>query len=65
LLVKQHVGRKEKVGSFALVHDFEDIMKKGDPLVVYGRGNQSRDFVHVSDVVDSILLAIRTSACQA
>ena len=40
-------------------------LKKREPLVVHGRGDQSRDFVHVSDVVDSIVLAINTSACNA
>ena len=37
------------------------IMKK-EALVIYGDGRQTRDFVHVSDVVDSIVSAINPNA---
>ena len=32
-------------------------MKKGKEVIVYGDGNQSRDFIHVRDVVRANILA--------
>ena len=34
------------------------IAKKEDPMVVWGSGKQGRDFVHIDDVIDCILLAM-------
>lgn len=36
---------------------FQECMKRGEPLPIVGDGSQLRDFTHVSDVVDGILLA--------
>lgn len=33
-----------------------------DPMTIYGDGRQTRDFVHVSDVVNAIIAAIRCDA---
>ncbi len=33
--------------------------KREDPLVVWGSGNQSRDFVYIDDFVDALCLAIK------
>ena len=35
---------------------FKNLMK-GEPLVIYGDGQQTRDFIYVDDLVDAILLA--------
>jgi UDP-glucose 4-epimerase len=41
---------------------FADRIEAGLPLQVYGDGEQERDFVHVSDVVDAITLSLDDSA---
>ena len=38
--------------------------KLGLPLVIYGDGSQSRDFINVSDVVEGILAAVRCSGIE-
>jgi len=48
-----------------VVPQFLRAMKKKEPLVIYGDGGQTRDFVHVSDVVDSIVSAIYTDSSHA
>jgi len=41
----------------AVIPKFLSKIKKGESLTVYGDGNQTRDFIHVSDVVDSLIFA--------
>jgi len=36
----------------------ERAVKKEDPLVIWGSGKQSRDFVYIEDCIDAMLLAI-------
>lgn len=45
-----------------VVGEFFDRARSGDVLVVEGDGTQTRDFVHVSDVVRATLLAATTDA---
>jgi UDP-glucose 4-epimerase len=37
----------------------ERAVKKEDPLIVWGTGKQSRDFVYIEDCIDAMLLAIK------
>ena len=37
---------------------FGILAKKGKPITVYGDGNQIRDFTHVSDIAESVVLSI-------
>lgn len=43
---------------------FIDNSRKGEPLVVYGDGCQTRDFVYVSDVVDALVSCLDDWKCD-
>lgn len=56
-------GPRHGGGDYTGVIDaFLDRALAGDPLVVHGDGSQTRDFVHVDDVVRANLLAATTDA---
>ena len=40
---------------------FIEFSKKGLPLVIYGDGSQTRDFVNVKDVVEAVLASMKNS----
>ena len=54
-------GPKEKhKGTYAnIISQFLWEMKKGNRPLIYGDGEQTRDFTHVSDVVDALSLAMQ------
>ena len=41
-----------------VISAFADQLKAGSPLTIHGDGLQTRDFVHVSDVVEAVWLAL-------
>ena len=49
--------RKEDMYSGVITRFFENLFS-GRPLVVYGDGSQTRDFVHVFDVAEAVWLAL-------
>lgn len=43
---------------------FIEFSKKGLPLVIYGDGLQTRDFVNVNDIVEAVLASIKSSKAE-
>lgn len=44
---------------------FTERVSRGEPVTIYGDGSHSRDFVHVSDAVRSILAALGCASSEA
>jgi UDP-glucose 4-epimerase len=51
--------RQDPHGEAGVVAIFAERIGRGEPLTVYGDGNQTRDFVYVDDVVDAFVRAAR------
>ena len=47
----------------AVISQFIEQLKRGKPPVIFGDGTQTRDFVHVDDVVDATLRALNRKEC--
>lgn len=55
-------GPRSTEGDYsAVMMRFAQRLAAGSPLVIYGDGNQTRDFVNVDDVVRASILAVRSS----
>ena len=50
--------RQDPLGEAGVISIFIDKMKKGERPVIYGDGNQTRDFVNVKDVAKANLMAL-------
>ena len=44
---------------------FAERIRRGDPIAIYGDGEQTRDFIHVSDVVRALLAAMALRPADA
>ena len=47
-----------------VITKFINNLKSGQPLIIYGDGSQTRDFVNVSDVVDAIAASLNSNKAQ-
>lgn len=56
--------RQTPKGEGGVVSIFLDRIRKGLPLVIYGNGEQTRDFIYVKDIVDGNLAAITQGSGQ-
>lgn len=58
-------GSRQTHGEYSgVIAKFLARAEKGAPLVIYGDGSQTRDFVHVSDVAEAILTLVRSGGAQ-
>ncbi|MBA2862120.1 NAD-dependent epimerase/dehydratase family protein [Methanococcus maripaludis] len=51
-------SRQDPLGEAGVISIFIDKMKKGETPIIYGDGNQTRDFVNVKDVAKANLMAL-------
>jgi len=57
-------GSRQVVGPYSgVIMKFIDRLKRGEAPIIYGDGEQTRDFVFVGDVVDACLRAMRCKNC--
>jgi UDP-glucose 4-epimerase len=52
--------RSEKTFYSGVITKFLNQALKGEDLVIYGDGEQTRDFIYVSDIVEALFLALKT-----
>ena len=56
-------GRRQSANGYAgVITAFKERLLAGEPLVVYGDGLQTRDFIHVSHVATTVWLALNSDA---
>ncbi len=55
------VGEAHKGEYASIAYQFCQQMKQGIQPVIYGDGNQTRDFVYIEDIVDEILMNLSTT----
>jgi len=57
-------GSRQAMGPYSgVITKFIDRLKHGKPPIIYGDGEQTRDFIFVDDVVDACLHAINCKNC--
>jgi UDP-glucose 4-epimerase len=58
-------GSRQGVNDYSgVITRFIDRSRQGLPLIIYGDGSQTRDFVHVSDVVEAVLISLENKDAE-
>jgi nucleoside-diphosphate-sugar epimerase len=57
-------GSKQSRTYAGVIIEFIRRVSRGEPPVIFGDGEQTRDFVHVSDVVEAIMLSLRNEGAR-
>lgn len=58
-------GSRQPSGPYGgVITTFIESLKKGEPLVIYGDGNQTRDFLYVADAAKACMLALHRKNCS-
>ena len=57
-------GPKQSRAYAGVIIEFIRRVSRGEPPVIFGDGEQTRDFVHVSDVVEAIMLSLRNEEAR-
>jgi len=57
-----NVYGKRQSKNAGIISKFAECISRNSPLVIYGNGNQTRDFVSINDVVNAFDCAIKTNS---
>jgi len=57
-------GPKQSRAYAGVIIEFIRRVSRGEPPVIFGDGEQTRDFIHVSDVVEAIMLSLRNEGVR-
>jgi UDP-glucose 4-epimerase len=57
-------GPKQSRAYAGVISEFIRRVSKGEPLIIFGDGEQTRDFVHVSDIVNAIMLSLKNEKAR-
>jgi UDP-glucose 4-epimerase len=57
-------GLKQSRAYAGVIIEFIRRVSRGEPPVIFGDGEQTRDFIHVSDVVEAIMLSLRNEGAR-
>ena len=55
------MGKIKILSTAGVITKFIELLSKGSAPTIFGDGEQTRDFIHVSDVVDAIISAAETT----
>jgi len=57
-------GLKQSMFYAGVIIEFIRRVSRGEPPVIFGDGEQTRDFIHVSDVVEAVMLSLRNEGVR-